>query len=72
MRKQRGTRAISFCAVMLFNLSLCVLLGNRAHAAQDRRKLIIGYSAMQASVAPLWIAQEQGLFSKINTALNPN
>ena len=64
MRKQRGTRAISFCAVMLFNLSLCVLLGNRAHAAQDRRKLIIGYSAMQASVAPLWIAQEQGLFSK--------
>src|ERR1044071_10309544 len=35
-----------------------------AGAAQDRRKLIIGYSAMQASVAPLWVAQEQGFFSK--------
>lgn len=33
-------------------------------AAQDRTKLVIGYSAMQASVAPLWIAQEQGFFTK--------
>src|SRR5215207_8388299 len=33
-------------------------------AAQERAKLIIGYSAMQASVAPLWIAQEQRLFQK--------
>jgi ABC-type nitrate/sulfonate/bicarbonate transport system substrate-binding protein len=35
-----------------------------ASAAQDRTKLVIGYSAMQASVAPLWIAQEQGFFTK--------
>jgi len=28
-------------------------------AAQNRKKLVIGYSAMQASVAPLWVAQEQ-------------
>ena len=33
-------------------------------AAQNRKKLVIGYSAMQASVAPLWVAQEQGFFAK--------
>jgi ABC-type nitrate/sulfonate/bicarbonate transport system substrate-binding protein len=36
----------------------------RAIAAPDRVKVAIGYSAMQASVAPLWIAQEQGFFAK--------
>src|SRR5258705_9853364 len=35
-----------------------------AGAAQNRKKLVIGYSAMQASVAPLWVAQEQGFFSR--------
>jgi NitT/TauT family transport system substrate-binding protein len=64
MSHQSKTRSTSLAAVWVFGLSLCVLLGGRGHAAQDRRKLIIGYSAMQASVAPLWIAEEQGFFSK--------
>ena len=41
-----------------------LLFTHHAAAAPDRSKVIIGYSAMQAPIAPLWIAQEQGFFSK--------
>jgi NitT/TauT family transport system substrate-binding protein len=51
---------------ILFSIALLALVmrPQPLSAAQERTKLIIGYSAMQASVAPLWIAQEQGLFQK--------
>ena len=51
---------------IVFSIGLLVLIFQALplDAAQERAKLIIGYSAMQASVAPLWIAQEQGLFQK--------
>ena len=45
---------------IVFSIGLLVLIFQALplDAAQERAKLIIGYSAMQASVAPLWIAQE--------------
>ena len=51
---------------IVFTIGLLVLVcpSLSLHAAQERTRLIIGYSAMQASVAPLWVAQEQGLFQK--------
>jgi ABC-type nitrate/sulfonate/bicarbonate transport system substrate-binding protein len=50
----------------LFVLVFAVLILKPApvSAAQDGTKLVIGYSAMQAQVAPLWVAQEQGFFTK--------
>src|ERR1043166_3532525 len=43
---------------------LWLLPEGNSTAAPDRTKVIFGYSAMQAPIAPLWIAQEQGLFAK--------
>jgi ABC-type nitrate/sulfonate/bicarbonate transport system substrate-binding protein len=50
----------------LFTLAFVVLILDSALAtsAQERTRLVIGYSAMQAPVAPLWVAQEQGFFNK--------
>lgn len=52
--------------LIVFSIALLILMASpqTLNAAQERTKLIIGYSAMQASVAPLWVAQEQGLFQK--------
>jgi NitT/TauT family transport system substrate-binding protein len=52
------------------SLSLLVLFfvaatfNSAAVLAQNRTKLVIGYSAMQALVAPLWVAEERGFFTK--------
>ena len=35
--------------------------------AQTRTRVVIGYSAMQAPNAPLWIAKDQGFFAKYGT-----
>ena len=50
----------------IFNLAFVLLILDSAlaSAAQERTRLVIGYSAMQAPVAPLWVAQEQGFFNK--------
>jgi len=53
-------RCITF---VLFCIGL-VFYPPRANGTPDRTKVAIGYSAMQASVAPFWIAQERGLFTK--------
>jgi ABC-type nitrate/sulfonate/bicarbonate transport system substrate-binding protein len=50
--------------IVAFFCAGLILCAQPIGAAQNRRKLVIGYSAMQASVAPLWVAQEQGFFSK--------
>ena len=38
--------------------------GLSSHAAAAGPKVVIGYGAVNARVAPLWIAQEQKLFTK--------
>lgn len=45
-------------------VSLLILYPANVTAAQERTRLVIGYSAMQAPIAPLWVAQEQGFFTK--------
>ena len=50
--------------LITFALTLLILNSATVTAAQERTRLVIGYSAMQAPVAPLWVAQEQGFFTK--------
>ena len=45
-------------------IALLLIYPATVTAAQERTRLVIGYSAMQAPVAPLWVAQEQGFFTK--------
>ena len=53
-------RLLSTCAVLV--LFLCS--ASVAKAAAAPTKIIIGYAAINARVAPLWITQEQGIASK--------
>jgi ABC-type nitrate/sulfonate/bicarbonate transport system substrate-binding protein len=48
--------------VLAFALQLLCFVSGLSAAAPS--KLIIGYAAMSARVVPLWIAEEQGIFSK--------
>ncbi|MET0503050.1 MAG: ABC transporter substrate-binding protein [Candidatus Binatia bacterium] len=48
----------------LLLLVLAVLMVTEAAEAQGPTKIVIGYSAVQAPIAPLWIAQDLGFFSK--------
>ncbi len=45
-------------------VALVVFGSNFEASAQSQRKLVFGYGLMQAPSAPLWIAQQEGLFSK--------
>ena len=52
-------------AILVTMVAACLILGfPRTTDAQNRTRVVIGYSAMQAPVAPLWVAQEQGFFAK--------
>jgi ABC-type nitrate/sulfonate/bicarbonate transport system substrate-binding protein len=37
---------------------------NVAHGASAGRTLVLAYAAMNARVAPLWVARERGFFAK--------
>ncbi len=51
--------------ILVTVVAACLILGlPRTNDAQNRTRVVIGYSAMQAPVAPLWVAQEQGIFAK--------
>lgn len=51
--------------ILVTVVAACLILGfPRTTDAQNRTRVVIGYSAMQAPVAPLWVAQEQGFFAK--------
>lgn len=50
------------CASMLALLFLLPV--SRVQAATAMRKIIVAYAAMNARVAPLWVARERGFFSK--------
>ena len=51
-----------FCKTLL--VVFAVLAVAEATQAQSPPKIVIGYSAVQAPIAPLWIAQDLGLFNK--------
>ena len=53
--------------VKLFQVFLSVWLGvaaQSAHAVAPSKHVIIAYAAMNARVAPLWVARERGFFTK--------
>jgi len=52
------------CAVTLLTLFLVQLSHTVRAFAAAPAKLVIGYAAMSARVMPLWIAEEQGIFTK--------
>lgn len=53
--------------MFIFALALMLAaigVGNTVQAASGGRKIIIAYAAMNARVAPLWVARDQGFFAK--------
>lgn len=60
----RGLLGIVFASVMLCACSV------ESQAASPPAKIVIAHAAMNARVAPLWVAQEQGFFAKNGIAAN--
>jgi ABC-type nitrate/sulfonate/bicarbonate transport system substrate-binding protein len=58
--------ALFFFLVSVFSLVPSFALGGAAPL-----KLIVGYAALNARVSPLWIADEQGLFTKYGLDVQP-
>ncbi|MEX0804578.1 MAG: ABC transporter substrate-binding protein [Candidatus Binatia bacterium] len=48
-----------FCALVL-----SLLFASHVQAAPAMRKIVVAYAAMNARVAPLWVARERGFFMK--------
>src|SRR4249920_2129453 len=53
----------SIGGILISHVVQTLWLSLSAHAATPT-KLVIGYAAMSARVVPLWLAEEQGIFSK--------
>lgn len=51
------------CSKVLL-LVFALFMSAVASAAPSSTKVVIGYSAVQAPIAPLWIAEDQGFFTK--------
>lgn len=54
----KRSRAVGLLLAVLLTASL------KAHPAFAAGKFVVGYAAMNARLAPLWLAEEQGYFSK--------
>ena len=54
-------KALSICALPILPL---LPLTTPAHGASAPTKITVGYAAINARVAPLWIADEQGFLNK--------
>lgn len=62
-------RAIYMCkGILIFLMSLCFAgIAAETYAASAPTKVIIAYAANNPRVAPLWITEEQGFFTKYGT-----
>jgi NitT/TauT family transport system substrate-binding protein len=60
-KKETGMAKL-FWALLISLLS--TMPANHVQAAPAMRKIIVAYAAMNARVAPLWIARDHGLFTK--------
>ncbi len=49
---------------VLVTVLLSTVPANRVQAAPAMRKIVVAYAAMNARVAPLWVAREHGFFAK--------
>jgi ABC-type nitrate/sulfonate/bicarbonate transport system substrate-binding protein len=59
-----NVRVIIFATVIFLNSSV------ESQSASAPTKVVASYSAMNARVAPLWIAQDQGYFKKYGTDID--
>ncbi len=57
-------------ALQLIVAMFVALCGVRSHAAAPTRKAVIGHAALNARVAPLWVAEDFGLFVKHGVSAN--
>lgn len=60
----RSVFAVVFAGVLVCSWSV------ESGAAAGSAKVVIGHAAMNARVAPLWVAEDQGLFQKYGGAAN--
>ncbi len=51
-------------ALLLIVATIAFLCGVHSHAAAPMRKAVIGHAALNARVAPLWVAEDHGFFVK--------
>ncbi len=49
---------------------LVLAIASKSHSATPLRKVVIGHAALNARVAPLWIAEDQGFFAKFGVQGN--
>ncbi|MBM2803850.1 MAG: hypothetical protein HW419_1743 [Deltaproteobacteria bacterium] len=49
---------------------LAFAFGSESHSATPTRKAVIGHAALNARVAPLWIAEDYGFFVKHGVTAN--
>jgi NitT/TauT family transport system substrate-binding protein len=57
--------------LVIFMTAIVWLFGyTECHAAAAAGKFVIGHAAMNARVAPLWVAEDQGFFAKQGVAVN--
>ena len=56
--------------LLLIALAIAMHCGPAVHAAAPLRKAVIGHAALNARVAPLWIAEDQGFFVKYGVQAN--
>jgi ABC-type nitrate/sulfonate/bicarbonate transport system substrate-binding protein len=52
------------CISFWLTIVLALAIASEGHAATAMRKIVIGHAALNARVAPLWIAEDQGFFAK--------
>jgi NitT/TauT family transport system substrate-binding protein len=52
--------------VLMLSFAYC----DPSHGAAPARKVVIGHAAMNARVAPLWVAEDYGLFAKQGISVN--
>src|SRR5688572_31405125 len=64
------TRLLHFIVSFLAADALVAFLCTQSQAALAPRKFVIGHAAMNARVAPLWVAEDLGFFAKQGVSVN--
>jgi ABC-type nitrate/sulfonate/bicarbonate transport system substrate-binding protein len=63
----KGDFMLKLVAALVVNLVL-FLAPQDLHAAAAGKQVVIAYAAMNARVAPLWVARDRGFFAKYGVA----
>jgi NitT/TauT family transport system substrate-binding protein len=71
MNRHHRRHAVKYSLVVVAVLAWQVLWCLPAFTAAAPAKLIVGFATYTARIAPLWIAQEQGFFTKYGIDIDP-